>query len=363
MKQPHSLNITSTLSNAVHFEHNSRLAARPSRARFNRASGFTLIELMVALVLGLLITAAAVQLFLGGLLTSKMQQANAELQNSGVFGLDYVARDLRLANYTNTVFPSLNERTPWGGLVLTAKTATVTDANIPIPASAPFISTGLLSHSVGTGETVSTTQNEWQGLSNVNVASDQLTIQFVAPNAMVNCEGDNVQAGDYVIQRYFVRRADAAATTGTDYGLACDANTPTATGTTPVATPTTISGFGGAGELIMPRVDHFAVQLGTRLVTTVSRVETVRLAYYTINQYRAVAAAARTAGTEPPRIVSVKTAVLVRSTDDTRSNDIDLTGSINILNQSVTLTNTTNKYARRVYSTTATFRNGLGEGS
>lgn len=323
---------------------------------FGSQAGFTLIELMVALALGLLITAAAIQLFLGGLLTSRMQQANAELQNSGVFGLDYVARDLRLANYINTDFPELNEQTPWGGVVLTARTATVTDANIPIPAAAPYISTGLLSHSVGTGESVSSTQNEWQGLSNVNLASDQLTIQFVAPNAMVNCEGANVQAGDYVIQRYFVRRAVATATTGTDYGLACDANTPTPTGTTPVAEPTTISGFGGAGELIMPRVDHFTVQLGVRN-------EAGNMAYYTINQYRTAAAAARAAvpATEPPRIVSVKTAVLVRSTDNTRNNDIDLTRSINILNQNVTLTDTTNRFARRVYSTAVTFRNGLGE--
>jgi type IV pilus assembly protein PilW len=321
---------------------------------FGSQAGFTLIELMVALALGLLITAAAIQLFLGGLLTSKMQQANAELQNSGVFGLDYVARDLRLTNYINTDFPNLNEQTPWGGVVLTARTATVTDANIPIPAAAPYISTGLLSHSVGTGESVSSTQNEWQGLSNVNLASDQLTIQFVAPNAMVNCEGANVQAGDYVIQRYFVRRAVATATTGTDYGLACDANTPTPTGTTPVAEPTTISGFGGAGELIMPRVDQFAVQLGVRNAAG-------NMAYYTINQYRTVAAAARTALAEPPRIISVKIAVLVRSTDNTRNNDINLTGNINILNQSVTLTDTTNRFARRVYSTTVTFRNGLGE--
>ena len=322
-------------------------------------AGFTLVELMVALALGLLISAAAIQLFLGGLLTSRMQQANAELQNSGVFGLDYVARDLRLANYINTDFPILNEQTPWGGVVLTARTAALSNANIPIPAAAPFISEGLLSHSPG--DTVSTVANEWQGLSNVSLASDQLAIQFVAPNAMVNCEGANVQAGDYVIQRYFVRRADAAATTGTDYGLACDANTPTPTATPAVAEPTTITGFGGAGELIMPRVDHFAVQLGTRLVTTVAGVETVRMAYYTFNQYRTVAADARTAGTQPPRIVSVKLAVLVRSTDNTRNNDIDLTQSINILNQNVTLTDTTNRFARRVYSTAVTFRNGLGE--
>ena len=317
-------------------------------------AGFTLVELMVALALGLLISAAAIQLFLGGLLTSRMQQANAELQNSGVFGLDYVARDLRLANYINTDFPILNEQTPWGGVVLTARTAALSNANIPIPAAAPFISQGLLSHSPG--DTVSTVANEWQGLSNVSLASDQLAIQFVAPNAMVNCEGANVQAGDYVIQRYFVRRADAAATTGTDYGLACDANTPTPTATPAVAEPTTIAGFGGAGELIMPRVDHFTVQLGVRN-------EAGNMAYYTINQYRTAAAAARAAlpPAEPPRIVSVKMAVLVRSTDNTRNNDIDLTRSINILNQNVTLTDTTNRFARRVYSTAVTFRNGLGE--
>lgn len=318
--------------------------------------GFTLVELMVALALGLLISAAAVQLFLGGVLTSRMQEANAELQNSGVFGLDYVARDIRLTNYLNTDFPNLNEQTPWGGVVLTARTAAVSDANIPIPAAAPFISTGLLSHSVGTGEAVSTTQNEWQGLSNVNQSSDQLTIQFVAPRAMVNCEGANVQSDDYVIERYFIRRADASLTTGNDYGLACDANTPTPIGTAAVSKPTTITGFGGAGELIMPRVDHFAVQLGTKN-------QNGNLAYYTINQYRNIARAARTAATpsDPPRIVSVKLAVLVRSTDNTRNDSIDLTKNINILNQSVTLNDANTKYARRVYSTTVTFRNGLGE--
>lgn len=63
--------------------------------------GFTLIELMVALVLGLLVSAAAVQLFTGSILSTRMQQANDELQNSGIFGLDYIVRDIRLANYEN----------------------------------------------------------------------------------------------------------------------------------------------------------------------------------------------------------------------------------------------------------------------
>lgn len=316
--------------------------------------GFTLIELMVALVLGLLVSAAAIQLFTGGLLSSRMQEASAELQNSGIFGLDYITKDVRLANYANTTNPVLNEQTSWGGIVLTARTASITTANIPIPASAPFISNGLLSHSQGTGDALSTVTNEWRGLSNVNATSDQLTIQFIAPNAMMNCEGANVQAGDYVIQRYFVRRDPASATSGTDFGLACDANRPTASGTTPVLPPTAINGFGDAGEIIIPRVDHFTVQLS-------ARNDAGRLAYYTINQYRTIAATARAASTNPPRIIAVKLGVLVRSMDNTNNAAIDLTKQIPILNQNVTLNDTTTKFARRVYTTNITLRNGLGE--
>lgn len=318
--------------------------------------GFTLIELMVALVLGLLVSAAAVQLFTGSILSTRMQQANDELQNSGIFGLDYIVRDIRLANYENINNPELNEQTPWGGIVLTANNGVLTNTNLPIPAAAPFIAQGLLSHSVGLNEAVSTTQNQWQGLSNVDVQSDQLTIQFVAPNDMVNCEGGIVQARDYVIQRYFIRRDPATATSGTDFGLACDANTPTPVGTAAVSTPTNLTGFGDAGEMIIPRVDHFTVQLG-------ARTPTGNLAYYTINQYRQLAANARAAtpATIPPRIVSVKFAVLVRSLDDTKNASIDLTKKIDILNQSVELKDKNTKYARRVYTTTVALRNALGE--
>lgn len=80
-----------------------------------KQQGFTLIELMIALVLGLLISAAALQLFTGSILSSRMQQANDELQNSGIFGLDYIVRDIRLANYDNVNNPELNEQTSWGG--------------------------------------------------------------------------------------------------------------------------------------------------------------------------------------------------------------------------------------------------------
>lgn len=50
----------------------------------NKEQGFTLIELIVALALGLILVAAATQLFIGGLLSSRLQKANAEIRDSGI---------------------------------------------------------------------------------------------------------------------------------------------------------------------------------------------------------------------------------------------------------------------------------------
>ncbi|EPK7366863.1 PilW family protein, partial [Acinetobacter baumannii] len=177
----------------------------------NKEQGFTLIELIVALALGLILVAAATQLFIGGLLSSRLQKANAEIQDSGIFGLEYMARDIRLLNYGNVVNPQLTDTTPWGGIVLTGSTAT--NANninfIPKVDTNTYIPEALLSR--GAGDTVSTVNNYWKGLSNIQnssnaeVQSDQLTIQFIAPTNMTNCEGVNVLAGDLIVQRYFLR--------------------------------------------------------------------------------------------------------------------------------------------------------------
>ena len=64
----------------------------------NNQNGFTLIELMIALVLGLLIVAASIQVFVNANQSLAFQQSNANIQNSGLFGMDYIIRDLRRAN-------------------------------------------------------------------------------------------------------------------------------------------------------------------------------------------------------------------------------------------------------------------------
>ncbi|MDT0198387.1 MULTISPECIES: PilW family protein [unclassified Acinetobacter] len=300
-----------------------------SNSAFHQA-GFTLVELIVALALGLLITAAATQLFLGGIVTTRIQQANAELQDSGVFGLDYIARDIRLANYGNISNPELTNTTPQGGIVLSQGA----------------------SGTVNVSKDIGNNSVTRSGLtSNVSDASDQLTIQFTAPNDMFNCEGEEIKTGEYVIQRYFLRKDTNGGEK--DLVLACDANKKGA------MSAANITDFGGTqlGEVIMPRVDHLRFYLGAM---TKSGATVTSTAYYTISEYISAANAARNAGQPVPRITSIKAAVIVRSIDNTNNQLIDPTKSILFLEKSVTLTNQT-KHLRRTYMTTIAIRNGMGD--
>lgn len=61
-------------------------------------NGYTLMELLIALTLGLVIIAAATMLFLTGVRSQAMQQGVADLQDNANFGLNYITQDLRLAN-------------------------------------------------------------------------------------------------------------------------------------------------------------------------------------------------------------------------------------------------------------------------
>jgi type IV pilus assembly protein PilW len=67
-----------------------------------------------------------------------------------------------------------------------------------------------------------------------------------------------------------------------------------------------------------------------------------------------------------PKIKSIKIAVLVRSTDNTANTVVDPTQTFRMLDQDVrvaTANVSTNRYVRRVYSTTVALRNGLGSAS
>jgi type IV pilus assembly protein PilW len=71
--------------------------------RLRAQQGFSLIELMIAMVLGLLLIAGVLNIFLGSSQTYRLQEAMFRVQESGRFALDIVQRDLRSAGFQNVL--------------------------------------------------------------------------------------------------------------------------------------------------------------------------------------------------------------------------------------------------------------------
>ncbi|WP_211181324.1 PilW family protein, partial [Psychrobacter cibarius] len=81
-------------------------------------SGFTLIELMISLVLGLLISAAVMQVYLINTRTITVQQSASEVQDSTIFAMQALEDHIRITNLGNPI-TSINDKTNHGGVVLT----------------------------------------------------------------------------------------------------------------------------------------------------------------------------------------------------------------------------------------------------
>lgn len=315
------------------------------------SKGITLIELMVALAIGLIVIGAAMQLFLTGSINYSLQKNLAELQDNGNFGLNFIIKDIKLANL-DADLSVINDRNKYSGIVLTSlksyasltpEEAQVQSANLP------------LTLTNGTADIKNLTLAK-SGDSNVNIKSDRLVIQYKAfdPNGF-DCEGstftqEEIDQGTFVVQRYYLRPDGKAS----DLALVCDAGrykTMVETANLPAG----ISGLGEQSQIIMRRVDYFHVLLG------VKQNNADEFSYMTIDQYMGSGNALTKDGSPRPRIMSVQIGALVRGYDSISGNDI-LPSTFKVLNTDVTLSTSSakEKYAREVVSQTVALRNGYG---
>lgn len=65
----------------------------------NRQRGLSLIELMVAITLGLILTAAVIQVFVSSRGVFRTQDAMARLQENGRFAMSYLTQEVRMAGF------------------------------------------------------------------------------------------------------------------------------------------------------------------------------------------------------------------------------------------------------------------------
>ena len=317
----------------------------------NHSKGFTLIELMVSLVIGLIVIGAAMQLFLTGSINYSLQKNLGELQDNGNFGLNFIIKDIKLANL-DADLSVINDRNKYSGIVFTSlksysslipEEKEVQSANLPLTLTNSTVNIANLSLAN-------------VGPSNVGDGSDQLVIQYKVfdPNSF-DCEGgsftqEEIDEGTFVVQRYYLRPDGKS----TDLALVCDAGRYK----TLVATeslPTGITGLGQNSQIIMRRVDYFHVLLG------VKQNNADEFSYMTIDEYMGTNNVLTKDGTPRPRIMSIQLGALVRGYDSIAGNDA-LPTAFRVLNKQVTLNDASSKekFAREVVSQTVALRNGYG---
>jgi type IV pilus assembly protein PilW len=69
----------------------------------NKQQGMTLIEILVAMALGAFLLAGAMQIFLSSKQSYRMQDNMSRLQENGRFAMEFISRDIRMADYWGCV--------------------------------------------------------------------------------------------------------------------------------------------------------------------------------------------------------------------------------------------------------------------
>lgn len=361
--------------------------------------GYSLIELMVAIAIGLVITAAATQMLLTSLTSVTSQHAGSDIQSDGIFGIETLAKSIRMANYgaldtKEQPAQILNNKTLGGGIVLTIKTDTSsTPTNIMAKMSAATAA------KIKSGESSQATNLVKSGGGAVK--ADTLTTQRFTQSATFDCQGNAVPANHYIVETYYlaldsIRQSNepnalALQCMSNHYkkvwvksGSVVAANTPGATqeyhytSTTPF-----ISTTSNKPAVIINRVDYFKVLLGVdentlaeakrvykktgesdtkankkayQYVPSSTQPSNARLRYMTVATYNGL--------TQKPQIASVKLGFVVRSSSPTNAGPTNAEQRFDVLEKTGLKLNSTVQskadYQRQVYEETIYIRNARG---
>ena len=336
-------------------------------------TGFTLVELMVALVLGLLIVAAGLMVFLTGQRSMGMQVGLSDVQQSSNFGLGTMAYDLRHTNLNTPSNQVINNKIVGSGVIFS-------NANYPESMrTMTNLEDYLTSESVGEDATTG--------------KSDQLVIQFVpeyeeiesditvekdgeaVPARQVNviarnsdCEGnaisfvsnnngvagtDPIPLKPTMVYRYFLDvlpPEQQVAGENTRYGLYCDAGH-YFTG------DTAIRGMdNNSAQLLIQNVDAFKVRFGVKNPAGNYR-------YTGINNYKNTLMPPPADTSLGINVVSIEVGLLMSSTQSIGADaSLNTRNTFNIAGNNVTLkANAANsKYLRQEVNQVVGFRNTLG---
>lgn len=319
----------------------------------NKQQGFTLIELMISLVLGLLIIAAASQVYVISLRTATVQQAGSSILDANVFGLQQIENNIRMAGL---------------GLSDVAKAGAADSGILAGGGNATAIN---VLHVNGTKLSSDLISRDNSGPTNTTSrGSDQLTIQYRAPANMRDCEGHLVLGprtgildlpgnpvvsidGQIIVERYFVKDNSGTLELRCDAGLYVSNHiiqdngqgTANAIILTGANNRHNIHNLNDDGALIASGIDDFQVRFGIASGANHSGIR-----YVTPTEYQALSS--------DTAIITVQLGLLTKGS--VPSSDAPESPTYTILGNDVSMKSGQGQFIRRVYETNIMLRNSRG---
>lgn len=286
-----------------------------------RLRGFSLLELMVAMALGLLISTAAIQLFLANQIALNFQRGMNDVQANGRFAIDQMVHDVRVAGLS----PASS-----------ATTAAVNVVGLPF-ATTDIANLAAASTAINRNATATTT-----ALPGLLQHSDQLVVQYLAMNDTVDCEGNTVAAGRVLVARYFIRVDNGSPS------LACDGGNHDGT------TLDAVLGraYGDAGAILLNGVDSFQVLYGVddRIVDNTNNGVARIARYIDAATYNALVA-------PRPTILAVRLGLYLHS-QERATTSAPPPNNVMVLDGTIPAANVPNDgFLRRLFVTTISLRN------
>lgn len=279
--------------------------------------GFTLIELMISLTLGLVIMLAAMQLLLTNQMSFNLQSGMGNVQENGRFALDYINGTVRSAEYSQSD--------------TSTTTGIITDIS-ELPGLPAATAVNLIS------------RNDLTALG--KGSSDQLVTRMWVSQTMIDagfrdCEGNAMASPRFVVTRYFVR---ADTPSGSTAALACDAGSYT-------AGAAAVGSYGDDGIVLLSNLDSFQFFYGVAVLPTPELGQRYPARYLTASQYTDLPV-------PRPVIVSLRIGLLVRSNEKVGAN-ITTLPDVKVLEKTITGTDLNDKFIHRLFTSTLALRNAI----
>lgn len=198
---------------SVHRPHASIRRHAPTNAARQRQSGLTVLELMIALSIGLLLVAGIGTIFVGSSQTYRVQEDQARIQEAGRYAIETLGRSLRQAGYWNVPLA-------------------VEDTSSGTPPAVSFGGTPLGGAKGDPGDATATPP--------IPATDERITVQYDWTAGHRDCENNTGTAGDLVQESYSLNGG----------ALRCDGEI------------TAAPGAPGAGSVLIDNVEDMRILYG-----------------------------------------------------------------------------------------------------